>query len=96
MDENGFPSKIYTIMACAKPLIVITGEKSPLFNFFKNKKCAELITIDRNVNFTNSIKNFASNEQLRKDFGNNGFNEIINNFTKEAIVNKYVLLLNSL
>jgi glycosyltransferase involved in cell wall biosynthesis len=96
MDENGFPSKIYTIMACAKPLIVITGEKSPLFNFFKNKQCAELITIDRNVNFTNSIKNFASNEQFRKDFGNNGFNEIINNFTKEAIVNKYVLLLNSL
>jgi glycosyltransferase involved in cell wall biosynthesis len=96
MEENGFPSKIYTIMACAKPLIVITGEKSPLFNFFKNKDCAELITNNRNINFTNSIKKFINNEKLRVEFGNNGFNEIIKNFTKEAIVNKYVLLLNSL
>jgi glycosyltransferase involved in cell wall biosynthesis len=96
MEQEGFPSKIYTIMACAKPLIVITGEKTPLFNFLKNKNCAELITNDRNVNFTNAIRKLANDDKLREELGMNGYKEIINNYSKEVVVSNYVKLLNSL
>lgn len=96
MEQEGFPSKVYTIMACAKPLIVITGEKTPLYNFLEGKKCAELVTSDRNVNFTNAIRKLASDEKLRKELGMNGYNEIINNYSKEVIVSNYANLLNSL
>ncbi len=96
MEQEGFPSKVYTIMACAKPLIVITGEKTPLFNFLKNKNCAELITNDRNVNFTKAIRKLAKNKELREELGVNGYNEIINNYSKKVVVSNYANLLNSL
>lgn len=96
MEQEGFPSKVYTIMACAKPLIVITGEKTPLYNFLQDKNCAELITTDRDVNFTNAIKKLANDEKLRKELGLNGYKEIINNYSKEVVVSNYANLLNSL
>ena len=62
----------------------------------KGKNCAELITSDRNVNFTNAIRKLATDEKLRKNLGMNGYNEIINNYSKEVIVTNYANLLNSM
>ena len=96
MEQEGFPSKVYTIMACAKPLVVVTGEKTPLYNFLKGKKCTEIVTSDRNINFTNSIRKLANNKELREEMGINGYNEIINNYSKKIVVSNYAKLLNSL
>ena len=96
MEQEGFPSKVYTIMACAKPLVVITGENTPLYNFLKDKNCAELVSNNRNVNFTNAIRKLANNKELREELGVNGYNEIINNYSKKAVVSNYANLLNSL
>ncbi len=96
MEQEGFPSKVYTIMACAKPLVVVTGEKTPLFNFLKGKNCAEIVTSNRNVNFTNSIRKLANNKELREEMGINGYNEIIKNYSKKIVVSRYAKLLNSL
>jgi glycosyltransferase involved in cell wall biosynthesis len=96
MEQEGFPSKVYTIMACAKPLVVIAGEKTPLYNFLKDKNCAELVTRDRKVNFTKAIRKLASDDKLRKELGMNGYNEIINNYSKEVVVSNYANLLKSL
>ena len=96
MEQDGFPSKVYTIMACAKPLIVITGEKTPLYNFLNGKNCAELITSDRNINFTKSIRKLAKNKELREEMGINGYNEIVKNYSKKVVVSKYANLVNSL
>ncbi len=96
MEQEGFPSKVYTIMACAKPMIVVTGEKTPLYNFLEGKNCAELVTTNRNINFTNAIRKLANNKELREEMGVNGYNEIINNYSKKIVVSKYAKLLNSL
>ena len=96
MEKEGFPSKVYTIMACAKPLVVVTGEKTPLFNFLRGNNCAEIVTSDRNVNFTNSIRKLANNKELREEMGINGYNEIIKNYSKKVVVSKYANLLNSI
>ena len=96
MEQEGFPSKVYTIMACSKPMIVITGEKTPLYNFLKGKNCTEIVTSDRNINFTNSIRKLANNRELREEMGINGYNEIINNYSKKIVVSNYAKLLNSL
>lgn len=89
MENEGFPSKVYTILACAKPLIVVTGIKTPLFNFLNGKNCAELVTHNKNVMFTNSIRKLAQNKDLREQMGVNGHNEIINNYSKEVVISKY-------
>jgi glycosyltransferase involved in cell wall biosynthesis len=96
MEQEGFPSKVYTIMACAKPLVVITGEKTPLYNFLKDKSCAELITSDRNVSFTDAIRKLANNKELREEMGLNGYNEIIKKYSKKVVVSNYAELLHSL
>jgi glycosyltransferase involved in cell wall biosynthesis len=96
MEQEGFPSKVYTIMACAKPLIVISGKKTPLYNFLEGKNCAELVTSDRNVNFTEAIRKLANNKELREEMGINGYNEIIKNYSKKVVISRYANLLNSL
>lgn len=44
MDRQGFPSKVYSIMACGKPLLVSSGEGTPIVNFLRDKGCARLET----------------------------------------------------
>jgi glycosyltransferase involved in cell wall biosynthesis len=83
-------------MACAKPLIVITGEKTPLYNFLIGKNCAELISNNRNVSFTFAIRKLAFDKEYRKRLGNNGYEEIIKNYSKKVVVSKYANLLKSL
>lgn len=96
MEQEGFPSKVYTIMACAKPIVVVTGDKTPLHNFLKDKNCSELITNNRNVNFTQAIRKLAFDKELRESLGNNGYAEIIKNYSKKVVVSKYANLLKSL
>ena len=83
-------------MACAKPLVVVTGQKTPLFNFLQDKNCAELVTENRNINFTNAIRKLAKNKELRDELGNNGYQVIRANYSKKVVVSKYSNLLNSL
>lgn len=96
MEQEGFPSKVYTIMACAKPLIVITGKSTPLYEFLKNKNCAILVSHDRNKLFTSAIRRLVRDENLRKKLGSNGYSEIIKCFSKEVVVSKYSELIVSL
>ena len=96
MEQEGFPSKVYAIMACAKPIIVVTGESTPLYNFLKDKNCSELITNNRNLNFTNAIRKLAFDKELRARLGINGYEEIVKNYSKKVVVSKYANLLKSL
>jgi glycosyltransferase involved in cell wall biosynthesis len=96
MEQDGFPSKVYTIMACAKPLIVITGQKSPLYDFLKNLNCSILVTNDRNEKFTNAILQLANNESKKKELGLNGYSTIQKFYTKERVVGEYLNLFEKL
>ena len=96
MEEDGFPSKIYTLMACAKPVIVITGKKSPLYNFLSDKDCAVLITENRNQNFVNAIKKLKEDKSCRTRLGNNGLRFIKEEFSNQAVVAKYIDLIQSI
>lgn len=96
LDQDGFPSKVYTIMACAKPMIVITGYTSPLYNFLKNLNCSILITENRNEKFLQSIIDLVNNKDKMKELAQNGREIILNNYTKEKIISKYLELFQKL
>ena len=96
LEQEGFPSKVYTIMACAKPMIVVTGVKTPLFNFLSDRGFAELITENRSQGFLNSIRKLANDKNLRLKMGNNGYEHIQASYSKEIVISKYVNLLNSI
>ena len=94
MEGDGFPSKVYTIMACEKPLLVMSGENTPIINFLKDKECAKLIT-------NNSIEEIAewlrsvTKEELQA-MGRKGLAEIQAKFTKEKVTDMYVDLVDRL
>ena len=97
-EGHGFPSKVYTIMACAKPLIVCSGENTPIINFLKDKDCAFLIT---EKDLKSKVKTMV--EILRNTFltefermGKNGYINIANNYSKEKVTGEYVSLIKSL
>lgn len=96
MEQEGFPSKVYTIMACAKPLIAVTGEKTPLYKFLKDKNCSILVSEDRNVGFANAVRNLACDINLRETLGKNAINVIFKNYSKTSVVSSYASLISSL
>jgi colanic acid biosynthesis glycosyl transferase WcaI len=96
MEQEGFPSKVYTIMACSKPMIVITGNNTPLYNFLKILNCSILITNNRNEEFVSSINELANNETKKQELAQNGYNTIQQYYTKEKVVAKYLKLFEKL
>jgi glycosyltransferase involved in cell wall biosynthesis len=96
MEQEGFPSKVYTIMACAKPLIVITGKKTPLYNFLENLDCALLITQNSNEEFVQSILELANNKEKQYKFGRNGYDVIQKHYTKEKVIEEYIKIFETL
>lgn len=98
MEMQGFPSKVYTIMACAKPLLICSGEGTPIVEFLQNHDCAKLITekdfdkkIDEMVHWLQCI----SKERLT-GIGHNGLSIIGKCYTKEVVTNQYVKLIDEL
>lgn len=90
MEQEGFPSKVYTIMACSKPMIVITGENTPLFNFLKPLNCSILISNNRNEEFTKSVFDLSIDKNKQFELGRNGLKVIRNSYTKEKIITKFI------
>jgi colanic acid biosynthesis glycosyl transferase WcaI len=91
MEQEGFPSKVYTIMACSKPMIVICGKESPLFNFLKPLNCSILVTDkNRNEAFLTSILELSNNKDKMKVLGSNGYEIIKKHYNKRNIINKYI------
>jgi hypothetical protein len=35
MENEGFPSKVYSIMASGRPMVVVSSEQTPIINFLK-------------------------------------------------------------
>jgi spore maturation protein CgeB len=96
VEQEGFPSKVYTIMACSKPMIVITGENTPLFNFLKPLNCSILISNNRNEEFVHSITELANNEIKKQELAQNGYDIIQQYYTKEKVVAQYLNLFENL
>jgi len=98
IDRDGFPSKVYTIMACERPLLVLSGENTPIVNFLKDKGCAKLITekdFDKKVNEMVEWLKSITKEDLQQ-MGRNGLAEIQAKYTKEKVTDMYVDLVDGL
>lgn len=98
-EGQGFPSKVYTIMACAKPLLVCSGADTPIINFLDNKNCAFLIEEREDMNkkieqIVSVIKSLDKKEL--NEMGKRGFSDISTYYSKEAVTDRYVDLTNSL
>ena len=98
MDAEGFPSKVYTIMACERPMLILSGENTPIINFLKDKNCAKLImekNFEKKVDEIDKWLRSVTKEDLAQ-MGKNGLAEIQAKYTKEQVTDMYVDLVDSL
>lgn len=98
MDGNGFPSKVYTIMACGKPLIICSSENTPIVNFLKDNNCAVIFT-DNDIE-TRAIKiaDFLRKVDRNKlnNMGKDGLKVINKRYSKKIVTTQYVNLVQNL
>lgn len=98
MEGDGFPSKVYTIMACERPLLVLSGKNTPIVNFLEDIGCAKLVTekdYKRKIEIMSEWLHDVNKEELH-DMGRKGLNIISNNYTKEIVTKKYCDLVEDL
>ena len=97
-EGMGFPSKVYTIMACGRPLLVCSGDNTPIVNFLKPVGCAKLVTNHDLEAKTDEMYEWIkgmTREKLR-EMGAKGEAVIQAEYTKEIVTKKYVELVDSL
>ena len=98
MDMQGFPSKVYTVMACGRPLLVCSGEGTPIVNFLSGTGCAKLVTnrdIAAKVPEMVSWLSTITRDELRT-MGEKGLGEIRSRYSKSIVTGQYVELVDSL
>ncbi len=95
MDGDGFPSKVYTIMACERPLLVMSSEGTPIINFLKKKNCAKLVTeqdFDKKVSEAVEWLKTITKQELMA-MGKCGLSDIQANYSKEKVTDEYIELI---
>lgn len=98
MEGMGFPSKVYTIMACGRPLLVCSGENTPIVNFLKPIGCAKIVSeydLEKKTDEMAKWLREMSRECLHK-MGATGASVIKEHYTKEIVTERYVNLIESL
>lgn len=95
---QGFPSKVYTIMASAKPLLVCSPENTPIVNFLQGVGCAKIITasdVKAKADEICAWLEAVEPGQLTK-MGEKGLAEIENKYSKDIVTRQYCDLINQL
>jgi glycosyltransferase involved in cell wall biosynthesis len=92
MENEGFPSKVYSIMASGRPLVVVSSENTPITSFL-NETDTSLLVRDHSISgFKNAVLKLALDKELRISLGANGRKIIDQDYTKEKVINKYASL----
>ena len=93
MENEGFPSKVYSIMASGRPLVVVSSEQTPIINFLKETHTA-LLVIDHSVSsFKEAVLKLANDKELRIEMGKNGRKIINEKYTTDQVINQYTQLI---
>ncbi|MDE7125749.1 MAG: glycosyltransferase family 4 protein, partial [Muribaculaceae bacterium] len=95
---QGFPSKVYTIMASGKPLLVCSPEDTPIVNFLDGLDCAKIVTACNVGDKAREVAEWISGvtpDGLR-EMGMNGLTEIREKYSKEIVTEQYAELLKTI
>lgn len=98
VEGHGFPSKVYTLMACAKPMLVCSGANTPIVNFLHDKGCAWIVSESDKQRKVHTLKELllkvTVDELIEK--GTKGRAVVENSYTRESVTERYLQLVNRL
>lgn len=96
MEHEGFPSKVYTIMASGRPMVVVSSAQTPISSFLKDTGTALLVLDHELQGFKEAVLALASDKAMRLKMGEQGRSIIEAHYTKEKVVAEYVKLMDVL
>jgi len=94
--QDGFPSKIYTIMACARPVIVSAGPDSEMALMVTQAGCGRVVPPEDKQAYADAVlASFRDRNALAAE-GECGRRFVEKDYSKEAIGRKYDALIRQL
>ena len=92
MENDGFPSKVYTIMSSGKPLIVVSSKETPIVSFLEDTDAAITVTNHSLLDFKKAVLKLETDKNLRNTLGVNGRKVVKEKFNKQTVIKKYIKL----
>lgn len=95
MEGQGFPSKVYTIMACARPLMVCSGAGTPIVNFLDGVGCALLDTEKDQASKVGKLHAWIKSQtkESLREMGARGLETIEKEYSKDIVTGQYIRLI---
>lgn len=98
MEKDGFPSKIYTIMSCSKPVLVCSGTDTSITKFLSPIGCGKLVTetdYEKKIEImADWLRNITKKDLI--ELGVKGRDVVDKFYTKEIVTKQYSILITSL
>jgi colanic acid biosynthesis glycosyl transferase WcaI len=89
MDKDGFPSKVYTIMSCARSLIVSTSHSSPLAVLMRKANVPRVVEPNNNEAYKNAILTAFEQRHMLPAEGRSCREFIVATYSKEQVSKQY-------
>ncbi|MGB1249716.1 MAG: glycosyltransferase family 4 protein [Candidatus Promineifilaceae bacterium] len=93
MAIDTFPSKIYTIMAAARPVVAAAHPESELSDLVQRADCGWVVPPDNTDRLTEAIVEAHADRQLARARGQRGHDYVRANYSKETVTEQYHQLL---
>jgi len=97
--ETGFeaiPSKVYRIMACARPVLAVTDQNSDLARLLCDSSCGASVLPGSAEALAEMILRAYHNQHEWQKMGMSGREHVVLHYSREAVTNKYDELLKSI
>lgn len=95
VGENSVPSKTWSIMSAARPVLA-NFDENELKTIVGNNQCGIFTKAGDKVAFREAIMQLYDNRELCKEYGKNGRAFIMKNLTREIGTSRYVEVIKSL
>ena len=96
MENEGFPSKVYSIMASGRPMVIVSSENTPITSFLNETDTSLLVTDHSLSGFKDAVLKLAGDKDLRISLGANGRKIIEEFYNKERVIDEYMDLFEQL
>jgi glycosyltransferase involved in cell wall biosynthesis len=97
--ETGFeavPSKVYRIMACARPVLAVTDQNSDLARLVSESSCGAYVLPGSVEVLAEMILQAYQNQQEWKKLGISGRKHVVRHYAREIVTNQYNELIENL
>ena len=96
MENEGLPSKTYTIMSSGRPMVVVSSTGTPIVSFLEDTYTSLIVKDHSLKGLKSAVLKLSSDKKLRELLGNSGRKIIERNYTKKIVLNQYLELIEGL